>query len=72
MDEFSLFCKLCISKKSLALHQLFVYCMQMGIGSLFDPCVNAVGQRPYLLPHMEVRPGDDFFVLFFLFFSFFV
>ena len=26
----------------------------MGIGSLFDPCVNAMGQRPYWLSRMEV------------------
>ena len=25
-----------------------------GIGSLFDPCVNATGQRPYCLSRMEV------------------
>ena len=25
-----------------------------GIGSLFDPCVNDMGQRPYCLSRMEV------------------
>ena len=28
--------------------------LKRGIGSLFDHCVNAMGQRPYCPSHMEV------------------